>query len=178
MIKTRKHTILFLMVLFILSLSLPVHAAKPKLNSSKKTVYVGKSFQLKVNHSRKKVKWSSSNKSVATITASGRVKTKRTGSSIITAKMGSKSLKCAVKVKPYSLTQMGKKVNTYFKKHMPGWFVSHDIAPQKSSGKYFYFIRTKNGNSANILIGRLEVNIKTGVGKIDAYGTNYKFRFV
>lgn len=178
MIKRKKRSILFLMCIFLLALSLPVHAAKPKLNLSKKTVYVGRSFQLKVLHTRKKVKWTSNNKGIVAITGSGKVKTKKTGSSIIIARVGSKSLKCVVKVKPYSLFQMEKKVNQYFQKHKPGWFVSHDMKPEKKSGNYYYFIRTKNGNSANILIGRLVVNFKTGIGKLDYYGSTLRYKFV
>ena len=48
-------------------------AKKVKLNKTKVTVYVGKPVQLKVNNNRKKVKWSTSNKKVATVSKRGKV---------------------------------------------------------------------------------------------------------
>lgn len=47
---------------------------KPKLNITKKTISEGDSFNLKIKGTKKKVKWSSSNKQVATVTSKGVVK--------------------------------------------------------------------------------------------------------
>lgn len=76
----------------------PVKAA-PKLNKKNATITVGKTVKLKVKGTRKKVKWSSSNKSVATVTKNGLVKGKKAGSTTIKAKVAKKTLKCKVKVK-------------------------------------------------------------------------------
>lgn len=76
----------------------PVKAA-PKLNKKNATITVGKTVKLKVKGTRKKVKWSSSNKSVATVTKNGLVKGKKAGSATIKAKVAKKTLKCKVKVK-------------------------------------------------------------------------------
>ena len=80
---------------------LVVQAAKkkPKLNKKKLTLTVGQTAKLKVKNTKKKIKWSSSKKSVATITKKGKVKAKKAGKTTIIAKFGKKKLKCKVTVK-------------------------------------------------------------------------------
>lgn len=101
--KTKK--VLAVVLAFVLSLSLlpanNVSAAskKVKLNKTKATVYVGKTVTLKLKNNKKKVKWSSSNKKVATVSKKGKVKGKKIGKAIITAKVGKKKYKCKITVK-------------------------------------------------------------------------------
>ena len=92
---------LVLVVLFLGSFVRPVdvQAAKVKLNKSAVTIYRGASTSLKVSGSKKKVKWSSSKKSVASVSASGKVTGKKGGSAYICAKVGKRTLKCKVTVK-------------------------------------------------------------------------------
>lgn len=92
---------LALVVLFLGSFIRPVdvQAAKVKLNKSAVTIYRGASTSLKVSGSKKKVKWSSSKKSVASVSASGKVTGKKGGSAYICAKVGKRTLKCKVTVK-------------------------------------------------------------------------------
>ena len=53
---------LMLILMLILGISMPANAAvNPRLNSTKKVLYVGKTSQLKVVNWKKAVKWSSSN---------------------------------------------------------------------------------------------------------------------
>lgn len=75
-----------------------VSAAKVKLNKSKLTLQVKKTYKLKVKGTKKKAKWSSSKKKVATVSSKGVVKGKKVGSAVITAKVGKKKYKCKVKV--------------------------------------------------------------------------------
>ncbi len=77
----------------------------PKLNKSKVSVTVGSTVSLKVKKANKKVKWKTSNKKIAKVTkTSGKKKSTavikgiKKGSAVITAKVGSKKLKCKVKV--------------------------------------------------------------------------------
>ncbi len=72
---------------------------KPKLNKTKLTLAVGKTAKLKVKNTKKKVKWSSSKKKIASVSKKGKVKGKKAGKTTITAKVGSKKLKCKVTVK-------------------------------------------------------------------------------
>lgn len=88
------------MLVFALVLILvytPASAAKKvKLNKVKVTLRVGKTVTLKLKNNKKKVKWSSSNKKIATVTQKGKVKAKKAGKATITAKVGKKKYKCKV----------------------------------------------------------------------------------
>lgn len=75
-----------------------VKAASVKLNKTKETMSVGDTLQLKLLNNKKKVKWTSSKKSVATVSAKGKVKAKKSGKAVITAKVKSKRYKCTVTV--------------------------------------------------------------------------------
>ncbi|MCD7762942.1 MAG: Ig-like domain-containing protein [Lachnospiraceae bacterium] len=89
-----------LVFIFAMMMSMPVSAAsKVKLNKTSATVVVGKTVQLNVKNTSKKVTWTSSKKSVATVSKSGKVTAKKAGTATITAKVGSKKLKCKVTVK-------------------------------------------------------------------------------
>jgi hypothetical protein len=78
-------------------------ATKPKLNKTKVTLCVGQTAKLKVTNSDSAVTWKSSDKSVATVTSSGKVKGKKSGGTCtITATVGKKSVKCKVTVRKHS----------------------------------------------------------------------------
>ncbi len=67
-----------------------VQAASPKLNRKSATLWIGDTLQLKVKNTKKKVKWSSGKKSVATVSSKGKVKAKKAGETVITAKSSGK----------------------------------------------------------------------------------------
>lgn len=86
--------------LVLMSFSTDVYAAKkPKLSKTRITLTVGKTYKLKVKNNKKKVTWKSSNKKIATVTSSGKVKAKKAGTVKITAKIKNKKLVCKVIVK-------------------------------------------------------------------------------
>ena len=91
--------VLFLALMFVISGSVDVKAAAPKLNKKKITIYVGHTKKLKVNNVRGKVKWASSQKKVAEVSSKGIVKGKKAGSTTITATVGNKRMICNVTVK-------------------------------------------------------------------------------
>lgn len=105
----KKHlAILFAASMIITALPTNVQAAsksKIKLSKSKLTLYVGNTKTLKLKGTKKKPKWSSSKKSVATVTKKGKVKAKKKGSTIITAKLGKKKYKCKVTVKSKAVAE-------------------------------------------------------------------------
>ena len=79
---------------------LPISAkAAVKLNKKAITMYSGKTYKLKIKGTKKKPKWSSSNKNIATVTKKGKVKAKKRGTCKIIAKIGSKKYTCKVTVK-------------------------------------------------------------------------------
>lgn len=76
-----------------------MQAASAKLNKKKLTLTAGNSYTLKVKGTSGKVKWTSSKKSVATVSAKGKVKAIKAGKAKITAKADKKKLVCNVTVK-------------------------------------------------------------------------------
>lgn len=155
--------------------------SEKKMPSQK--VYIGKEIQLKTGVSSK-TSWKSSDQSIVAVRSDGSAKAQKAGKATITAKAGNRQWKWVVKVKPYSLTQMKAIVNRYFNTHKEwkGNYVASDISPYKKNGKYYYIIRTKNfSNAANVLVGRLSVNRKTGKGVLECsypYTGTYKFNFL
>lgn len=106
--KTRKKGIRSLAILLVLVLTLgfsPVTnveaKAAPRLNYKKVTLVQGKKKRLKVRNlsGRRKVKWYSTKKSVATVNKKGVVKAKKKGKAYIVAKVGKKKYRCKVIVK-------------------------------------------------------------------------------
>ncbi|MGN1167441.1 MAG: Ig-like domain-containing protein [Lachnospiraceae bacterium] len=73
-------------------------ATKVKLNKSKASLVKGQTTQLKVQGTKKKVKWTSSKKSVATVSSKGKVTAKRKGKVTITAKIGKRKYTCKITV--------------------------------------------------------------------------------
>ena len=121
-----KVSIIFIMIIGILNLAqIRTHAAETKntntninetetqqedakqqeikkiyLNKTKKTIYVGEKYTLKIKGTTKKAKWwKSSNTKVATVNSNGKITAKKKGTAEIKVKVGDKKLKCTIKVK-------------------------------------------------------------------------------
>lgn len=75
-----------------------VQAASVKLNKKKLTLNTYEKYTLKLKGTKKKAKWSTSNKSIATVSSKGKVTAKKAGNVKITAKVGGKKYTCKVKV--------------------------------------------------------------------------------
>ena len=108
--KHLKRTFALLVVAFAFMLiANPVNAeaAAPKLNKTKLKMIVGDVKELKVKNTKKKVKWSSSDKDVVSVDQ-GFVVANEEGTAVITAKVGKKKLTCKVTVK--EKPQMDKKL--------------------------------------------------------------------
>ena len=75
-------------------------ATKYRLNKTTVNVITGKTVSLKVkNRGKKRVKWKSGNKKIATVTSKGVVKGIKKGTTTITVKSGKKSVIVKVTVK-------------------------------------------------------------------------------
>ena len=96
--KLRRKTILLVTAMLVFILALPLSAGAVNLNSYSKKLMVGESFTLKVKGTSKKVKFTSSDKSVATVTSKGVIRAKKKGKATITAKVGGQKYKCKVTV--------------------------------------------------------------------------------
>ncbi len=71
-------------------------AAKIKLNKKKVELSEGETVTLKIKGTKKRVKWSSTNKKVATVNSKGKVKAKKEGRTTIKAKVGKKKYSCRI----------------------------------------------------------------------------------
>jgi len=108
-IKKSITTVIIMALALTLAMPVTAQAAKkktPKISKTKVTMTITKkktkpAVQLKVkNVSAKNVKWTTSNKKVATVSKNGKVVAKKKGSAVITVKVkGSKTLRCKVTVK-------------------------------------------------------------------------------
>ncbi|WP_302669389.1 Ig-like domain-containing protein [Eubacterium sp. AF15-50] len=110
-------------------------ASKAKLNKKSATIYVGKTVTLKVKNNKKKVKWISSNKKIATVSKRGKVKGKKAGKVTITAKVGGKKYKCRVTVKKKKATTVT------VKDKIKNACIKYGTVSEDMSGKYYYLSR-------------------------------------
>jgi hypothetical protein len=90
--KFRRWGAFFCIMVAVLVLTTPAAQAKNtvKLNKTKATLYVGDTVKLKLTGTGRRVTWSSSKKSVATVSSTGKVKAKKVGKVTITAKVSGK----------------------------------------------------------------------------------------
>lgn len=70
-----------------------------KINQKSINLIKSQTYKLKISGTSKTVRWSSSNKSVATVNSSGKVKAKKAGTATIKAKVGKKTYTCKVNVR-------------------------------------------------------------------------------
>lgn len=75
-----------------------VTVQSPKLSKTKLSLKYGKSYKLKLSGTNQKVKWSSSDANVATVSSKGKITAKGNGTSIITAIVLGKRFNCKVTV--------------------------------------------------------------------------------
>ena len=100
--------------------------AAVRLNSTKKTMVIGDTYKLKIKGTSKTVKWSSSNSRVATVSAKGVVKAKKTGTATITAKVGSNKYKCKITVKTQQSAYRGTLISLLNKERRRYGYASFD----------------------------------------------------
>ena len=139
--------ILALMMVFSVFPATQVNAAtKPKLSKTKITMTVGQSKKLKVKGISKKrakrIKWKSSKKKVVTVTKTGKLKARKAGKAVITAKVGKKKLKCKVTVKKKRKKSTKKKKSNSSSKKM--WLSKTNVTLQAGSGVDLVLHNAKN----------------------------------
>lgn len=131
---------------------------KMDLSKDKLTLVVGNNATLKVENTKKKIKWSSSNEKVATVTEKGVVKAKKAGTAIIKAKVAGKTFTCKVTVKNIGANAKAKSLK--FKTVTGGEFVK-GYAKAKGSFKL-------NVTSTNVKVDVLDASGKVVYTKIFA----------
>ena len=95
----RKRIFCLVSSLVLLS-AVPVHAKQNiKLNKTFITLPTKNTYTLKVNGTKKKVKWSSCKKKIAAVNKDGKITAKKPGTTYIIAKVNGKKIKCKVSVR-------------------------------------------------------------------------------
>lgn len=153
-------------------------ASKIQLNKTKKTLYVGDTYKLKITGTNKKVKWSTTDKSIATVNANGKVKAKKKGTVTIKAKVGEKTYKCKIKVKN-NYVKAGKYKLTFgtYKSSLPKYEQFGGKYTINGDGTYSYKNTWKDND------GNLHTHKHSGKYKIenevdDYTGKVYKNRYI
>ena len=143
----RKLTVYTIIVTcLVLLFSMGVQAGSITISKKKATMYARAQLKLSVSTKSKKVKWSSSNKKVATVSKKGMVTAKKPGKVTITAKVGKKKLKCRITVKKWNgkvdlMSLLGKKYSKVKKKvpcmrkKAPGFYFDGGAGITASSGR-------------------------------------------
>lgn len=136
-------------------------ASTVKISKTKATVIKGKTLQLKMKGTKKKVTWSSNKKSVATVTKKGKITAKKAGTAMITAKVGKKKYKCRITVKnPTTTLSKTKLTLTPNQKY---------TLRAKSNGKSSKIIwKTSNASIASVSSKGVVQGKRTGTTKITA----------
>lgn len=80
-------------------------AASVKISKKSYTMNKGENFTLNISGTNRKVKWSTSDKSIATVNSKGKVTAKKKGKVTITAKVNGKKYKCKITVEEPKLNK-------------------------------------------------------------------------
>lgn len=181
----RKWTMALVFVMMLLC-SLPMCASAKtsvKLNAKTKTITVGKTYTLKatVTGTKKKVAWTSSNATVATVNKNGKVTAKSAGKAVIRAKVNGKTAKCTVTVKKNTTYA---KTGVYLKETkisgLPVYYANPSdclVVVKKSGGKIKFVVEHYGLNGSpiyqtNTITTKLNGN-KTGTFKWkDSWGNS------
>ncbi len=118
------------------------------LNKTNISITKGKTYQLKLNGTSQKVTWSTSNKSIATVTSNGKVTAKKVGTTYIKAKVQGKIYSCKVVVKKIkkitkntAIEMVRKKTNNKFY-----YFCDERIVSYKGKQYYIVYVKQHIGN--------------------------------
>lgn len=149
--KNLKKTLsIFLAIALILSSAISfdsssVRAATPKLSKTVISLFSGKSTTLKVSGTDKAVKWSSSDKNIASVSKKGKVTGKNAGKAIITATIGKQTLQCKVTVKAIlSMTKVTLAENDFINLSLKGASIK-SISSDKPSTVFAFKDKTIQG---------------------------------
>lgn len=86
-------------------------AAKARLNKTSVYVSKGDTVQLSIKGASKKVKWTSANKKIATVSTKGKVKGIRKGKTTVTAKVNGKKYNCKINVEVPTISKKNISLN-------------------------------------------------------------------
>ncbi len=131
-------------------------AKKPALNKKNLQLKVGEKFKFKLKNAKaSKVKWSTSNKKIVTVSTKGLAKGKKAGTAQITARYKYKNYTCKVKVKAKTKVlnilswndEMKDRVEDYYSKYKDGKIGKVEvnfIIESNEGGNYNYIKKLNN----------------------------------
>ncbi len=105
-----------------------------KLNKTKLSLTVGEKFTLKLSGTKSKITWSTSDKTIATV-SEGKVTAKKVGKATITATVNKKKYTCEVTIKKDSESQKITVGNLSFK--LPKSYKEYNLGAEQDTLKYF-----------------------------------------
>lgn len=117
-----KNTIIIMIMLFSIGIeSGHVFAGEEvSINKTSVNLYVSGTYTLKIK-GEENVKWSTKDKTIATVTTSGKVTAKKPGTTVVTAKVKDKEFLCNIKVKKFTDSEAVKLVKNYIRTHESGY---------------------------------------------------------
>ncbi len=169
-----------------------------KLNKTSMTLYKGKSYTLKINGTKLKPTWKSSNTSVASVSPdTGKVTARKNGTATITASLGGRRFTCKVTVKTQSAASASapyyKKLKTYITKYgrtdnsgnpYIGYGTTQDdidyrwgIIYEKAKDRYDFFLEVDTPEGGNSLID-MYVNVQKSGDVVAEYGLYYNNEYL
>lgn len=123
-----------------------VQASNVKLNTSNITITQGLTKKLHVLGTKAKIKWTSGNKKIATVTSNGTVKGVQSGNTYVEARVGTTNLRCRVTVKAKELPVTDKKISYELKDTgdgVIGFFTNNNSKPVTITSKLVFLKSNK-----------------------------------
>lgn len=153
--------------------SCKIKVETPSISKTKVTVTKGKTYTLKVNGTKQKVIWSSSNKKVASVSSKGKVTAVKKGTATIKAKVGGKIYSCKVTVQEpkknkeifadyYAKAEQEMKKMTLNEKMGQLFLVrfpeknEKEILKQYQFGGYLFFAKDFKGKTKSQIVNRMK----------------------
>lgn len=166
---------IFLIFLLAISCTQSVHAggtgkSSIKLNQSKITIYKGESYTLKttVIGITKKVKWKSSNTSIAIVNSKGKVYARKPGICKVTAMANGRKAVCTVVIKNKYVYTYAYNINDFGKFKEQRGVCTMTVKP--ISSRKIKLIYRQNGKiESTVIATRLKGNIYTYIPKRGLY---------
>ena len=181
-IKRRMGVFLFLLVA-LLALFIPMAKrveADVHLSTNNVTLLKYEKYDLKVLDTSKKVRWTSSNPKVVSVSAKGRIRGRRSGRAVVSAKVDGKKLACTVKVKTTPIVSVTGTDPTVY----PAFTIRNNSNSTLTMGDYIiftYYDPTNYGNyggTADIKANQKIVDAKSkkhyGLNQYSEYENEYE----
>ncbi|MCI9004850.1 MAG: prolyl oligopeptidase family serine peptidase [Lachnospiraceae bacterium] len=127
----KQGSVIVMLVLFcglILCFHLPANAKQNiKINRKKVVLTTGKSKKLELDGVKKKqkIRWKSSDRKVVTVSKNGKIRAKKNGSAVVTARYQNKKYKCKVLVVPKAAAKQAQKEITPGTSYYRGFLVDN-----------------------------------------------------